>query len=116
MQFSKSLKFNHVFRRLYSKGHSAAARDLVMYCRKNGTQENRIGLTVGVKLGHAVCRNRLRRQLREIYRLHENEFLRGFDIVVVARSHAVAADYHQLENAYLRLAEKLCLLRKEGSV
>ena len=70
MQFSSSLKFNHIFRRLYRKGQSAANGYLVLYCRKNGSQANRIGLTVSAKLAHAVQRNRLRRQLREIYRLH----------------------------------------------
>ena len=63
MQFSSSLKFNHVFRRLYNKGDSCANRYLVVYCRRNGTKRNRIGLTVGAKLGHAVDRNRLRRRL-----------------------------------------------------
>ena len=57
MQFSSSLKFNHVFRRLYNKGDSCANRYLVVYCRKNGTKRNRIGLTVGAKLGHAVARD-----------------------------------------------------------
>ena len=104
MQFSSSLKFNHVFRRLYNKGDSCANRYLVVYCRKNGTKRNRIGLTVGAKLGHAVERNRLRRRLREIYRLHEAQFLPGWDIVVVARARAVAASYQQLERSYLALA------------
>ena len=71
MQFSSSLKLNHIFRRLYRKGSSAANGYLVLYCRKNASQANRVGLTVGAKLAHAVQRNRLRRQLREIYRLHE---------------------------------------------
>ena len=110
MQFSSSLKFNHVFRRLYSRGTSCANRYLVIYCRKNGTKRNRIGLTVGAKLGHAVERNRLRRRLREIYRLHEENFSRGYDIVVVARSAAMQTSYQQLEGAYLYLAGKLELL------
>ena len=91
MQFSKSLKLNHMFRRLYHKGKSAANRYLVLYCRRNGSNENRIGLTVSGKLGHAVVRNKIRRRLREIYRLHESRFLPGYDIVVVARSKAVTA-------------------------
>ena len=110
MQFSSSLKFNHVFRRLYNKGDSCANRYLVVYCRRNGTKRNRIGLTVGAKLGHAVERNRLRRRLREIYRLHEAQFARGYDIVVVARTRAIGADYAALERAYLSLAAKLGLL------
>ena len=110
MQFSSSLKLNHIFRRLYRKGQSAANGYLVLYCRKNGSRQNRIGLTVSAKLAHAVHRNRLRRQLREIYRLHEAQFARGYDIVVVARTRAIGADYAALERAYLSLAAKLGLL------
>ena len=100
----------HIFRRLYRKGQSAANGYLVLYCRKNGSRQNRIGLTVSAKLAHAVHRNRLRRQLREIYRLHEAQFARGYDIVVVARTRAIGADYAALERAYLSLAAKLGLL------
>jgi len=113
MQFSKSLKLNHLFRRLYQKGKSAANKYLVIYCRRNGSPENRIGYTVSSKLGHAVVRNRVRRRLREIYRLHESQFRPGWDLVVVARSRAVDAPYKKLEGAYLSLAAKLDLLRKE---
>ena len=112
MQFSKSLKKNHLFRRLYHNGKSCANKYLVLYCRKNGSQENRVGLTVSGKLGCAVVRNRLRRRLREIYRLHEASFLPGWDIVVVARSRAVNAPYKALEQAYLSLAGRLGLLRE----
>ena len=113
MQFSKSLKLNHLFRRLYQKGKSAANKYLVIYCRRNGSSENRIGYTVSSKLGHAVVRNRVRRRLREIYRLHEDQFRPGWDLVVVVRSRAVDAPYKKLEGAYLSLAAKLDLLRKE---
>ena len=113
MKFSKSLKLNHVFRRLYHKGKSVAGKYLVIYCRRNGSQENRIGLTVSAKLGHAVVRNRVRRRLREIYRLHESQVQPGGDIVVVARSRAVDAPYQKLERAYLSQADKLGLLIHE---
>lgn len=115
MQFSSSLKFNHVFRRLYNRGDSCANRYLVIYCRRNGTKRNRIGLTVGAKLGHAVERNRLRRRLREIYRLHEGQFAPGYDIVVVARAAAMQASYRQLEGAYLHLAGKLGIFTRGES-
>ena len=52
MQFSSSLKLNHIFRRLYRKGSSAANRYLVLYYRRNGSNENRIGLTVVFHLLH----------------------------------------------------------------
>ena len=113
MQFSRSLKLNHLFRRLYQKGRSSANKYLVLYCRKNNSAENRVGYTVSAKLGHAVVRNRVRRRLREIYRLHEGQFQPGWDLVVVARTRAVDAPYRKLEQAYLSLAEKLGVLRKE---
>ena len=74
-----------------------------------------MGLTVSGKLGCAVVRNRVRRRLREIYRLHEGEFLPGYDMVVVARSRAVAASYQKLQRAYLSLAQSLGLLREGQS-
>lgn len=115
MRFSHSLKENHLFRRLYARGSSAANRCLVLYCRKNGSQTNRIGLTVSKKLGHAVTRNRVRRRLREIYRLNEERFAAGYDIVVVARSRACEASFSELSAAYLALAKRLGLLRTEES-
>lgn len=111
-----ALKENRIFRRLYAKGSSAVGPLLVLYCRRNGRTYNRLGITVGGKLGHAVVRNRVRRRLREIYRLSEDRFLTGYDIVVVARGRAVGCRYADLDKQFLRLAKKLKLLRSpEGA-
>ena len=109
MQFSRSLKLNHVFRRLYRKGSSVADRYLVLYCRKNGGSENRVGLTVGVKLGHAVVRNRVRRRIREIFRLSQGKMKQGYDCIVVARTRAAHADYWELKRAFEKTCKKLDL-------
>ena len=112
MEFSCALKRNHIFRRLYStKG--IANSYLVLYARRNRLQRNEIGITVSKKLGGAVVRNRTRRCLREVYRLNEERFTPGWDIVVVARSRAVDADFGKLTEAYLALAAKSGLLREE---
>ena len=110
MKFSTSLKLNHVFRRLYGSSGFANAY-LVLYARRNRAGINRVGITTGKKLGHAVVRNRTRRRLREIYRLNEESFLPGFDIVVVARSRCIRADFGKLTEAYLALAGKAGVLR-----
>ena len=96
MKYTVSLKENRVFRRLYAKGRSAVSPTMVLYCRKNGRRENRLGLTTGTKLGHAVVRNRVRRRLREIYRLQEHRLSPGYDIVVVARVRAVYSRYRKV--------------------
>ena len=111
MKFSGSLKLNHIFQRLYrSKGQANGY--MVLYARPNRTQTNRVGITVGKKIGKAHIRNRTRRRLREIYRLNEDKFQPGWDIVVVARTKAVDADFGKLTAAYLSLAKKAGILEE----
>ena len=111
MNFSTSLKLNHIFQRLYHTSGCANGL-LVLYARKNKGDTNRVGITVSKKLGKAHIRNRMRRRLREVYRLNEEKFLPGWDIVVVARTKAVFADFDTLTRAYLQLAEKAGLLKE----
>ena len=110
MRFSEPLKENYQFRRLYRKGKSTANAYLVLYCKRSGTARNRVGITVSGKLGKAVDRNLVRRRLREIYRLNEEKFSPGWDLVVVARTRAMDATYSKLNDAYLSLAGRLGLL------
>ena len=112
MKYSSSLKLNHIFQRLY---HSKGVADgyLVLYARRNRTGTNRVGITVGKKLGKAHIRNRTRRRIREVYRLNEEAFLPGWDIVVVARSKAVDAEFARLTKSYLNLAKKAGILRPD---
>ena len=110
MLFSKSLKFNHIFRKLYAaSGHGNGY--LVLYARKNRTATNRVGLTVGKKLGGAVVRNRVRRRLREAYRLNESRFAPGWDIVIVARRSCITAEFEKLQESLLTLAAKAGILQ-----
>lgn len=110
MKRTVSIKQNHEFRRLYSKGKSAVSPCLALYCRKNRREGNRLGLTVGTKVGKAVVRNRTRRRIKEAYRVNEDRFLPGWDIVVVARVRAAHVSYRELERSLLKLAGKLGLL------
>ena len=113
MKMTAPLKENHLFRRAYNKGKTAADSRLALYVRRNGQKGNRLGLTVSTKVGCAVVRNRVRRRLREIYRLNEGALSSGCDVVAVARVRAASSDYHQLEKSFLKLADRLGLLRKD---
>ena len=111
MKFSTSLKLNHVFRRRY-RTNGQANSCLVLYARKNRTGTNRVGITVSKKLGKAVVRNRVRRRLREVYRLNEEQFLPGYDIVIVARSRAVDVSFQKLTESLLTLSGQAGILEK----
>lgn len=105
MRFSESLKKNNDFRTVYKSGRSYANKYLVMYVLENNRNMNRIGISVSKKVGNSVVRHRFTRLLRESYRLHENIFNDGLDIVVVARNNAASASYAEIESALLHLGK-----------
>ncbi len=113
MIFSDSLKKTKDFQNVYHNGKSYADRNLVLYTWKNGTERNHLGISVSKKVGNSVVRHRFARLIREIYRLHEDMFNSGLDVVVVARSCAGDKDYHELENSFLKLATKAHLIKND---
>ncbi len=99
----ESLKKNSDFQNVYKLGKSYANRLLVMYVLKNNLERNRIGISVSKKVGNSVVRHHLTRLVRESYRLHEDMFNSGLDIVVIARVTAKESTYHEIESALLHL-------------
>ncbi|MBM6871405.1 ribonuclease P protein component [Pseudoflavonifractor phocaeensis] len=114
MKNTCAIKQNHIFRRLYSKGKSAVSPCVAVYCRKNGRNQNRLGITVGAKVGKAVVRNRVRRRIREAYRIHEDRLVLGYDIVVVARTRCAFCRYGEVERHLLRCLDRLHLRTKDA--
>ena len=104
-KFSESLKSNIDFRCVYKNGKSYANKYLVMYVLENDNRKNRIGISVSKKVGNSVVRHRITRLIRESYRLHENIFNSGLDIVVVARKSAAFVGYAEIESALLHLSK-----------
>ena len=105
MQFSESLKKNRDFQMNYRKGKSLANRYLVMYVRENGLLKNRLGISVSKKVGNSVVRHRVTRLLRESYRLQEEHFRRGYDIIIIARASAKDKSYQEIESAVVHLGK-----------
>ena len=108
-----AIKKNEEFRKIYSTGKSFANRYLVLYVMNNGTDVNRIGISVSRKTGNSVVRHRIKRLVREISRLHEQEMKNisdngsdscsGCDMVVIGRRSANGASYYEIERALLHL-------------
>lgn len=105
MVFSESLKKNTDFRNVYENGKSYADKYLVMYVLENNKDINRLGISASKKVGNSVVRHRFARLVRESYRLHENIFNSGLDIVVVARKSAASVGFYEIESALLHLSK-----------
>ena len=103
MKFSESLKKSKDFQKVYNKGNSYANRLLVMYVLENHTDKNRLGISVSKKVGNSVIRHHLTRLIREGYRLQEDMFNSGLDIVVIARGTARGVSFHQISSALKHL-------------
>ena len=112
MEYSEILKKNRDFQLVYKTGTSYANKYLVMYVRENQLEKNRIGISVSKKVGNSVVRHRLCRLVRESYRLHENLFRRGLDIVVVARVSAKERTFREIESAFLHLGRLHKIVKK----
>ena len=114
MKFSESLKKNDQFREVYKRGKSLANKYLVIYVLENNLEINRLGISVSKKVGNSVVRHHLARLIRESYRLHEDMFNSGLDIVVVARKSAASISYHDMESALLHLFRLHKIIKKSS--
>ena len=102
--FMISLKKNDLFRSVFKNGRYLSNKYLVMYVLPNGTNRNRLGISVSKKIGNSVVRHRVTRLIRESYRLSHSRFSSGLDIVIIARTGIRGVKCPVIEEALLHLA------------
>jgi ribonuclease P protein component len=103
---TQPLRLNYEFSRVYHKGHFVSGQHVVLhYLRRKGPQ-NRLGVTASRKIRGSVRRNRVKRLLRESYRLMEQSLVPGYDLVLVGRETADEPDYHKISREMRRLFQK----------
>lgn len=85
MIYTIKMKENKEFLNLFKRGNYVCGRVCVVYYRKNGTSQNKLGISTGKKTGNAVVRSRCRRIIRQAYRENEQLIPKGYNIVVVSR-------------------------------
>ncbi|MBE5938325.1 MAG: ribonuclease P protein component [Lachnospiraceae bacterium] len=99
------IKKNSDFQRVYKNGKSLANRYLVMYVMNNNSNENRVGISVSKKVGNSVTRHRITRLIRESFRLNDNLFENGYDIVIIARVSAKGKSFEEICSAIIHLGK-----------
>lgn len=99
------LKKSSDFQRVYKNKDSRVNKLLVMYKVSNNLDCNRCGISVSKKVGNSIIRHKLKRQLKEIFRLN-NQLSYGFDIVIVVRTSAKGKSYDELNLSFLNLVKR----------
>lgn len=109
---SKGLRKDKEFRKVYQRGKSFANKYLVIYIMKNNLDDNRLGISVSKKIGKAIIRNKVKRRIREAYRLNIDEKLtiNGYDVIFIARKPSNDCSYLDIEKSVLSLCKKSNLL------
>lgn len=116
MKFSVPLKFNYEFSRIYRRGKYISGRYVVLHYISHSRQINRIGVTTSKNIGGSVQRNRMRRLLRESYRLNEPNIKKGYDIILLGRGGAPLMTYSQANKEVLHLLRKAGILSENNGV
>ncbi|MCT4612974.1 MAG: ribonuclease P protein component [Clostridia bacterium] len=113
MKNTEAVRKNTEFKKLYNVGKSAANRNLIIYYKENNENINRLGISVSKKVGNSPIRHRVKRLIKESYRLHEDEIMIGFDIIIIARQSMNGLSYKDTESSLIHLL-KLVKLYKNG--
>lgn len=105
-----TLKKNFEFKYVYNKGRVFSNNLLILYIIENKKENNRVGFIVSKKVGKSVVRNKIRRRLKEIYRLNYNSIKKGYNLIIISRKSAVNTSYKDLEKSMQNLFKKSKIL------
>lgn len=104
------LRKNSEFKYVYSAGKAYANNLLVMYLVPNKADYNRTGFSVSKKVGKSVVRNKVRRRIKESYRINSHLIKKGYNIIFVSRVKANEASFREIEKAMIWLFRKAQIL------
>ncbi|WP_249029278.1 ribonuclease P protein component [Tannockella kyphosi] len=97
---------NEEFQEIIRLKQSVANACFVMYFRKNNSEKTRIGISVSKKLGNAVVRNKIKRQIRSLVQ-ETIELNNGFDYIIIVRNKYITISYSQAKKEIQYLLKKV---------
>lgn len=107
------IKKNAEFRAVYKRGRSFSNNLLVLYVYMNRKNVNRLGVSVSKKVGKSVVRNRIKRLIKESFRLNSDyiKVENGYDLVFIARKASNEKSYVEINNSVKNLIKKAGLYK-----
>ncbi len=112
MEKKYRIRKNIEFKNIYKYGKNYWNRNLILYVKRNGLDETRVGYTITTKIGNAVNRNSLRRKMKEIYRLNFHKIKPGYDLIFIAKKGIKDISYKELEGSMIHIMSLAKVLKK----
>ncbi len=108
LSYNERIHLQKDFQQVLTRGRRLVhpALSIYIYRRGDALPARRMGLVTSRKVGGAVQRNRLKRRLRELFRLHKNELEPGLDVIFILRSDGTKLNYQQLEAVVISLWQR----------
>ena len=106
------LRSNIEFKKIYKDGKNYWNRNFILYVRRNKLKETRVGFTISKKIGNAVTRNKIRRRMKEAYRLNFNSINSGYDLIFIPKKHIVDISYDDIEDSMIHIMKIAGVLKK----
>ena len=108
-RFTKAMRLAHAreYDRVFAEGTRVRVEGLSIWGLRNGRSSSRLGLSVGRKYGGAVQRNRLKRLIRDAFRINWRLLPVPCDLVIAPRPGAGAPSLKKVEAAFCEALKKL---------
>ena len=118
MKNTKMFKKNYEFRRVLSKGKYYSGKYIEAFIQKNNKNFNFLGIAISVKIAKAVRRNKIKRLIRENYRIIENDINLGYDIVFLCKKKVDISDisFENVKEDIYFIFDKVGILKNKGNI
>ena len=108
------LRDKQEFNRVYTKGSSHMNKWLVIHVMHSSNTKGKVGFTVGKKIGNAVTRNRIKRLMREVYRIHQHKILPEVSVILIGRQSLINANFNNIIKAFIDVCKKAKILKRSS--
>ncbi|MDI7261233.1 MAG: ribonuclease P protein component [Thermodesulfobacteriota bacterium] len=91
------------FRQVMKSGRRLASKNFIFFLRENERGSHRLGIVVKKEIGPATLRNRMKRYLREFFRLHKHQIKGSFDMIILVKKGSLPDRYRETEEELRRV-------------
>ena len=111
MKKENILKENYDFQRIIKSNRPYKSKNYIIYIEKNNEESYHFFFSFGKKIGNAVVRNKLKRQLKNIVR--KKDYQNGFNCIIIVSSNILTKSFEEKEKELLRIFNDLNIIKEK---